>query len=322
VTGIGSLPGTDPSDAVALVFDELAELPHLPELPQRGPGAEMIGRSAALLLDLPVEMPATTWTFAPRPGRDLQRARDLLARDLDALEERADGYTGPLKVQIAGPWTLAAAIELRGGHKVVSDPGAVRDLTASLAEGARAHLADVLRRVPGVDVVLQLDEPGLPAVLAGRVPTPSGYGTVPAVEAPVVRQALTDVLIAAPERSRVVHCCASDVPIPLLQEAGADAIALDRSLVTRAQYDDLGAVVDAGVSLWLGVVSPGVRYVVARDAVAGLWRELGFATAQLAADVVVTPTCGLANDSWDDARAALAALRDVGKSLRELAELS
>ena len=36
----------------------------------------------------------------------------MLAHDLDALEEAADGYRGPLKIQVCGPWTLAATIEL------------------------------------------------------------------------------------------------------------------------------------------------------------------------------------------------------------------
>lgn len=55
-TGIGSLPGTDIVEAVKYVFGELPALPHLPELPARGPGADMIGRSAAFLTDLPVEL--------------------------------------------------------------------------------------------------------------------------------------------------------------------------------------------------------------------------------------------------------------------------
>ena len=182
VTGIGSLPGTDPVEAARLVFGELPEFPHLPELPARGAGAEMIGRSAALLVDLPAEIVPSGWQLAAHPGRDLRRAVDFLARDLDALHEQADGYSGPLKLQVAGPWTLAAAIELPSGHKIVTDRGATRDLAESLAEGVRAYVADVLRRVPGASVVVQLDEPSLPAVLAGSVPTPSGWGSVPAVE--------------------------------------------------------------------------------------------------------------------------------------------
>ena len=102
--------------------------------------------------------------------------------DLDALEEFTQGYEGPLKVQAVGPWTLAAALELRGGEAVLGDPGACRDLAGSLAEGLRAHLADVRRRVPGAEVVLQLDEPSLTAVLRGRVRTASGYRTYRAVD--------------------------------------------------------------------------------------------------------------------------------------------
>src|SRR5206468_11351663 len=60
-----------------------------------------------------------------------------------------------------------------------------------------AHVAEVSRRVPGARVIVQLDEPSLLAVLAGRIPTPSGFGTVPAVEEPKplgvgIRPASTD----------------------------------------------------------------------------------------------------------------------------------
>jgi cobalamin-independent methionine synthase catalytic subunit len=319
VTAIGSLPGTDPHDAAAVVFGELPEFPHLPELPQRGPGAEMIGRGAALLVDLPVEIVAPGWALASRPGSDLRRARDYLARDLDALEERADGYSGALKVQAAGPWTLAANVELPNGHKVVSDPGAVRDLSASLTEGLAQHLADIVARVPSAELVLQLDEPSLPAVLAGAVPTPSGYGTVRAADPVVVRQVLADVLAAAAPGGRVVHCCAADVPIALVHEAGADALALDERLLAPAQYDDLGAAVDAGMSLWCGVVELDAGYDRSRDTVATMWRNLGFALSEIPQRVVATPRCGLADLTGEQARRVLAVLRDVGASLRELA---
>src|ERR1700712_3767395 len=51
-TAIGSMPGTDPAGAAAVVFGELPDFPHLPELPARGVGADMLGRTAALLVDL------------------------------------------------------------------------------------------------------------------------------------------------------------------------------------------------------------------------------------------------------------------------------
>jgi hypothetical protein len=318
VTGLGSLPGTDPAEAAALVLGELPALPHLPELPARGPGADLLGRGAALLVDLPVELVPSGWRLTARPGRDVRRARDLLAWDLDALEKAAAGWVGPLKVQAAGPWTLAAGVELPNGHTVLSDPGAVRDLAASLAEGIRVHVATVQARVPGAVPVVQLDEPTLPAVLAARIATPSGYGTVRVPERTVVEQVLRDVLAVADEGARVVHCCAPDVPVALLQAAGADAIALDAALLDTAAYDDLGAAVDAGVALWLGVL-PGTDSPVSldqlRERVRRLWSALGFAPAQLASSVVPTPACGLAGASPSYVRRAMSLLRDLGQVL-------
>ena len=296
-TGIGSLPGIDPTEAARLVFGELPDLPHLPELPARGPGAELIGRGGALLVDLPVEIVPSGWRLTAHHGRDGRRARDLLAWDLDALEDAAEGYAGPLKLQAVGPWTFAANLELPSGHRVVSDHGATRDLAESLAEGLRRHLDEVQRRVPGARLVLQLDEPSLPAVLGGRVATPSGYGTVRSVEAAVVEQTLGDVLSAGGDGGRVVHCCAPDVPIALLARAGADALAVDAALLTTAAYDALGEAVDAGLSLWLGVL-PGSDASVsldrARSAATSLWSALGFAPGDAAARLVPTPACGLA----------------------------
>lgn len=318
VTGIGSMPGLDLADTVATVFGELPDLPFLPELPARGPGADMIGRSATLLVDLPVEIVSTGWRLAAHGGRDLRRALDTMARDLDALEEQADGYIGPLKVQAIGPWTLAAELELRTGHRMISDHGAVRDLIESLAEGLRVHLAQVTRRVPGAVPVLQIDEPALPAVLSGRIPTPSGYGTVRSVDRVVAEQGLRTVLEVAAPGARVVHCCAADVPLRLLHGAGAQAVSLDATLLTTDSYDDLATMVDAGVSLWLGVLpaldtAPSLD--AARRAVRALWGDLGFSRSELAASVVPTPTCGLAGSTPQDARRLLRVLRDVGRSL-------
>jgi hypothetical protein len=315
-TGIGSLPGTDIVEALKLVLGELPDLPYLPELPDRGPGADLVGRGAGLLVDLPVELYAGRWRMAMRPGRDARRTADLRERDLDALTEHASGYTGPLKVQAAGPWTLAAHLELRSGWPVLRDHGAVRDLAASLGEGLRGYVAEVAARVPGARPLLQLDEPSLPAVLAGRVPTPSGWGTLPAVE----KATATDVLGAVIEAAGVpvvVHCCAPGVPVGLVREAGAVAVALDLSLLE--DLDPLGEALDAGFGLLAGAVpalgdAPPQAGQIA-DRVRDLWRRLGLPEERCAAQVVVTQACGLAGATPDRARAVLAACRDAGRRL-------
>ncbi len=231
-TGIGSLPGTDIREAMRLVLGELPDLPHVPELPARGPGADLIGRAAGLLVDMPVDLQPAGWRLVDRPSADERRARSLLGEDLDAAEEFAGQQDGPFKVQVAGPWTLSASLELSRGERALHDPGAVRDIVASLAEGVATLLMDVRKRLPHADVLLQIDEPSLPAVLRGRVPTQSGYGTLRSVEPNVVRDGLRSVLDAAgPEVTALVHCCAPDIPIPLLRAAGAAVISLDLTAV-------------------------------------------------------------------------------------------
>ncbi|MFF5208839.1 methionine synthase [Streptosporangium sp. NPDC000396] len=319
-TGVGSHPGEDHAEAVRVVFGELPALPYLPELPARGVGADMIGRGASLLVDLPVEVQPSGWRFADRPGRDFKRARDHLKRDLDALEEAAQGYEGPFKIQAAGPWTLAGAIELRHGDKTLADSGAVRDLAESFAEGLAAHVADVRRRVPGASaIVVQLDEPGLPGVLSGTVPTASGFGRLPAVDAPIAADRLRSVLPA--DAFTIVHCCAPDVPFDVLRKAGVRGVSLDASLLKRRDEDAIGEAIEARTAFFLGVV-PGVDSrlpdvgVVARPAVK-LWRRLGFSSATLAHQVVLTPACGLAGASPAYAKAALAKCREAARVLRD-----
>jgi hypothetical protein len=193
-TGLGPFPGTDPLEAARIVFSELPGLPFLPELPARGVGADPVGRTAGLLADLHVEVGAGVWRFVPRGGRDEQRARTTLMTDLDALEEAAEGYQGPFKLRIVGPWSLAASIELGKGEKALADPGAVRDVAASLAEGLTRHVADIRRRISGVSrFVVELDEPFLPAVLAGELATASGWGRLRSYEQAAVEGGLRQV---------------------------------------------------------------------------------------------------------------------------------
>jgi hypothetical protein len=317
---VGSYPGEDPAEALRVVLGELPDLPHLPELPARGPGADLVGRTAALLVDLPVELRPSGWRFADGPGRDLRRAYDHLARDLDTLEELAGSYQGPFKIQVCGPWTLAASIELGYGDRALRDPGAVRDLIASLAEGAAGHVAEVRSRVPGAVVLPQFDEPLLPSVLAGTVPTASGFGRLPAVEEQVAEDGLRAVIADA---DAVVHCCAPNVPYGLLRRAGATAISLDAGLVPKRDDDAIGEAIEAGVGLFLGVV-PGVDRELpdlkaTAEPVRELWRRLGFSPERLAEQVLLTPACGLAGASPGYVRTALARCREAARMLYEAA---
>jgi methionine synthase II (cobalamin-independent) len=322
------MPGTDPVEAAAVVVGELPDFPHLPELPKRGLGADIVGRTAALLVDLAVEVVPSAYRVTVRPGGDHRTAVDHLRRDLDAFEEAVEGVRpGLVKVQLAGPWTLASEIELPRGHRVMTDPGALRDFTESLTEGLTRHVAEIHKRT-GAEVVVQFDEPSMPAVLAGALSTPSGLSTVPAVATPDARDILAQVIDAARAATNqqvIVHCCAPRPPVTLFREAGADAIALDATLLegTPAVFtDQLGEAWDSGCVFLLGLVPstapsrPLSLHAAARPALS-LVDRLGFPRSILAERALPTPTCGFADATMSWTRRALELARDLGKAFVE-----
>jgi hypothetical protein len=330
------MPGTDPSEAMRVVAGELPDFPHLPELPDRGPGADLTGRTASLLVEIPVEVTPRGWRLAERPGRDLARARTMLSSDLDVMEEVLDGFRGPLKIQLCGPWTLAATLELpRTLNVAIADPGAVADLTASLAEGAAAHVTEVAKRVPGARLVVQLDEPALSAVAGGEVPTASGLSRIAPVEPDVLRERLARV-IASTGKYTVVHSCSTAVPFGIIRAAGAGALSFDLSQLRRGEEDAVAEAAEAGLGLLTGVipvfgsvpapartVAPGDGSAEARQAaerVISLWRRLGLPLETCPEQAVITPACGLAGASPAQARAALTRCREAGSMLAELIE--
>ncbi|MBM9468173.1 uroporphyrinogen decarboxylase/cobalamine-independent methonine synthase family protein [Nakamurella leprariae] len=352
------MPGTDPMEAARIVAGELPELPHLVELPARGVGADLIGRAVGVMVDIPAEVVPSGWRLSRRPGIDTRRAVDMLAWDLDAAEAAFAGAPG-LKVQVCGPWSLAASLELPSGNRAVTDDGAVDDLAASLTEGLRLHVAELRRRLGDLPIVVQFDEPSLPAVLGGRLPTASGFGTHRPVEPQRVSEVLAAVLAPLAGHPTVAHCCARDVPITLLREAGFEAISLDVTALRTgaAALDPLGEAIEAGTVLLAGLVpsvrpapaslsaprGPGASSDAVRPGDGGtadgdadgaapvplrplaapllaIWDRLGFRRQDLAQRVVPTPTCGLAGASPAWARTALGRVRELARALQELPE--
>jgi methionine synthase II (cobalamin-independent) len=328
-TGIGSMPGEDAPayrDAVKIVLDELPDLPHVPELPGRGPHAGLTGRTLAVVADLGADLQPAGWRLTGHSGPvgvDHRRARSMLAQDLDTVEEQMQGWSGRLKTQVAGPWTLAATVERPRGDRVLADFGARHELAEALAEGLRGHVADLRRRVPGAELVVQLDEPALPAVLAGAVPTASGLHRHRSVDPAGASAALEEVLAAVRDAGAtpVVHCCARDVPVALLAGAGAEGVSVDLDVLAAGAHDDLATLLEEGRPVLLGVVpttapSAEVPAGAVVERVLRFLDMLGLDPAT-AGSLVLTPSCGLAaaGDRW--ARTALATCRAAAADLRD-----
>ncbi|MEE3852679.1 vitamin-B12 independent methionine synthase [Gordonia sp. LSe1-13] len=320
-TGVGSMPGTDPREAAAVVNGEL-DLAHLVELPARGIGADMVGRMAAILIDLPMD--ADTWGYrlAARGSGAARSARDFLRVDFDAVEELWDtaGFVGtarPFKIQVAGPFTLSASVELPTGHKVLRDRGAVRDVVASTAEGIGELVAEVTRRL-GAEVIVQIDEPMIGQVIDGTVPPLTRFDTIPAVPVVEVADALRG-LVEQVGRPALVHSCAP-VRWDLIQRMRGVGWSLDLTTTTTEDLDGLGNLLDRGDLLVAGVVPAvtaerRVRAESVAQRLAGLTDRIGLDRKVLAQSVIVSPTCGLAGADPGWAKAALAICAAAGELL-------
>ena len=321
-TGIGSWPDTDLREAVVTVRDQLATgLPYLPELPARGPGADMIGRAAGLLEGLSVDLQPSGWRITERPGRDAARTAAYWRQDLDELAEAYDGYTGALKLSVTGPWTLAANVRTSRGELLIGDPGARRDVAQSLTDGIGGLITRVRGLIPGAQLTVQIDEPSLPGVLQGALKTSSGFGRIPAID----RVEAVDVLRAVVEHVRAqdarcaLHCCATDNPLPVLRESRPDALAVDTTVLGPRGWEGLAVAAEQDIELWFGAVptlaEPERASTIAAH-IAEQWTRVGMPLASLA-DAVVSPTCGLAGLSPAQARARHTSAVDAAKALTD-----
>lgn len=324
-TGVGSWPGSSARQAAEIVVGELHRLPHLVELPERGVGADLIGRAGALLVDIAIDTVPRGYRIATGRRSVTRRAVSLLDEDIDALEEAWEtaglrGGDRVVKVQAPGPVTLAAHLELPGGHRAITDNGAVRDLTRSLAEGVAVLRAQLARRLEAA-VVVQFDEPSLPAALAGRLTGVTSFSPVHPVDESVVVQ-LLDECVAVVGGEVAVHCCATGLPWKVLQRSAIAAVSVDVQALTAADLDGVGEFVESGRTVLLGAVptvvsGPELSVRQVATTVAEVTDRLGFARAVLRDRIGVTPACGLATAKPAWARRSIELAQQAADALAE-----
>ncbi|KQR03571.1 hypothetical protein ASF72_09040 [Arthrobacter sp. Leaf141] len=327
-TALGPWPGDDPLEATRIIRGELGS-PHLPflaELPDRGVGSDALGRTATLLEELAVDVQPYGWRLVDRPGKDHRRAVSALSTDINILADvvgAEDTSAAEIKVQLVGPMSLAAGLHLHNGERALLDYGARRDLAASLAAGVGAYLARVSAAVPGARLVVQVDEPDIAAVLAGSIPTSSGYRTLRAVAASEARESwrvVLDSLRLAGAAEIVVSVPEIEAPFDQILAAGADGIAVPMKALTNRQWEQLAGAVEAGKRLWAGVLDPSAELPRTAECVERVWRpwrQLGLPAAALAG-VRVTPSAGAQARTPAQATAVLGRLTQVADGLNQL----
>ena len=344
VSGHGPWPGRerDELEAQQIVLGDLAELPggvdpvpFLTQLSERGPGADAVGRTAAMLAGMPVELGPHGWKLADHEGMDVRRADALLREDLGALAIAAHGHTGPLALEVVGPWTLAATLWSARGDRVLADAGARREVSEALAEGVRAHVAGVREQLPGLGaVVVQVAEPQLGAVHAGVLPTFSGYSRLRSVSGPDIVEGLRPVVDAVHDAgaTAVLHLGETWNGIAPAVLAGADAVGLDVGSLgspslpgwDERAWELVARATEKGVALWAGLPPAQVSQCAGPmlgDLVrtgAEPWRRIGLPASGLeSVTLLASPRRTLA--STDAHRAELANLGRVAEALAERA---
>lgn len=339
-TAFGEWPGADPVESTRVVRGELGD-PHLPflvELPQRGPGADPVGRSASLLVDLFVDVQPHGWRLVERPGKDHRRAASLMTQDLNALADVVGAEERPgraLKISLRGPLSLAANLYLHNGERALSDAGARRDLLQSVAAGVGQYVARAAASAPGARITVQVDEPEIAAILAGAIPTASGYRTlrsVPAAEVQGSWQQLIGAVTAAGAETVFALPRAeasgplrpgTQSPFELARAAGAQGMALAAEALQARDWEAIAEAVENGHRIWLGLLAapvnggqlPQVSALVER--VLRPWRKLGLSLQDLPA-LRLTPAAGLAGTAPATARQVLTRLTGTAAALDQV----
>ncbi|WP_343038026.1 hypothetical protein [Arthrobacter wenxiniae] len=359
-TMLGPWPGTDPAEAdkVSLGVFTPAHLPSLPELPARGIGSDAVGRTAGLLVELPVDVQPYGWRFTDRPGNDHRRAVSALSTDINVLADvagAAELELPELKLQVVGPVSLAAAIHLHYGERALRDHGARRDVAQSLSAGLAQHAGRVRAAVPGAALTLQIDEPEVARALAGTIPTASGYRTLRSVPASELRQTWTALVaearaagfariainLARPHAEAAEAGPAETGPaetgpggtksaetafwrkaLKLALECGIDAVAVPLDQLDTGHWEQLAGAIESGMGVWAGTVParPGQAPPSYPALVERIMRPWrGLGLPESSLEALrITPEAGLAGVSPAEARAIVNSTLDVAAALNDL----
>ncbi len=324
VTGIGSLPGTDPRAAVRFVAEASPAVPFWPQLPQRCERERVIEQGLVGIEDL-LERRWAAYGYEVKSGRLGELEARLQTGDPRLDEDHAAGFFAfekalavgdfrravAVKGQVEGPITLAFYL-LDRGRPLVHDVGF---LDACARHVANLALWQIERLRPaGLPVLLFLDEPALCLAKAA--------GVAENHFASLLRDLLTTLRGAGAVAG--LHCCAG-VSFPLMLQANPDILSFDAhaglerfcaNRSARAFMRDGGQVAFGLVPTWSRLDGLTAESLFFRWLHAA--RETGD-LRQLARHSLVTATCGLGLLDHTAARAAFDIARRIACLLERIA---
>lgn len=316
-------------------------VPFIPLYPSH-PHFTLTARTLGTLVDLGFEEGPHGWKLSSHRGLDAQRVLRALEDQYEALSIAAHGTSTPLTVSVLGPWTLASQLWLNHGDRVLADHGAVRDVASALGEGLSHLVARIGQLVPGVSVHVQVDETNIASVLAGVVPTFSGYSRLPRVEPSVAIEALQRTLRPVMAQAGVtVHTGESWVGIPTAARAIEEltgvssqgeqtrpALGVNLGAWNEQVWESIATCVERGIGFHGALPAPqesscaGVDIRGLGDVLATNWQRIGLPVSGLT-DVSIgyqhTAATSIATGSVDDARGKVHTLIKTAEYVAEKA---
>jgi len=313
-TSAGSLPHLDRHEAIAFVLDRTPLLPAAPTLPGIDPLELMIPQSLWGVTGVRVSDDGTI--SVPDPGV-LDPEAPLADRGLDARPfaswrcflDAVSGRRGPIKLQLTGPITVGLALIDAG----VADLTAFAVAAAAVSTRAQDLLALADARAPAVERIVVFDEPGL---VGGLRPDLRLSGDQ-------VVDLLSGALASIEHGSRTgVHLC-GPTDWRLVLQAGPDLVSMPVGAGVVDAAGALGAFLEReGSVIWGAVPADGPLGEHAGPywrRLAAEWSELveaGCDATLLRDQALVSPVCGLAMHTVDQADRVFDLCHQLGERIR------
>ncbi len=303
-TAVGSLPHVDPKAAAELSLRRHPSLPAIPSLPMRSPWESMLGQAIAGLDGVTISEGRIA-LVGSGPALDAVPETDLdhdAFGGMRAFIEVAGRRTEPVKWQVTGPVTLGLGL-LHAGLPVTK-----AFAISEVAVTARVKSLDAVLSAafPEAPQLMVLDEPGLTGMAH------PGFPLEPRHVVDLLATAL-----GATTATAGVHCCGS-TDWSVIDQAGPAVLSIpaDHGAIRSG-----GALADflarGGRIAWGAIPTDGPRAdSVDRywRALAAVWCELvrgGCDPVRLRTQAIVTPECGLAPHTVEQADQVLGLTQEI-----------
>jgi len=325
-TAIGSMPHTDASEPCRLVVKYLPHIPCWPQLPRRSPKENMYLQFSDGFPGLVAEGNRLRIEVGADLDAGLERLLTNSSGDLDVYQIDPDHAAGlyalpafipqatTLKGQITGPVSLGLCITDAHNRGIVYDDTLAEALARFLKLKARWQ-EEFLRRIARTTIIF-VDEPYLTSLGTAFV----------ALSNETVTGLLIEVLSGL-NGLKGIHCCGS-TDWSLLLNTPIDIISFDayNYADSFACYPtEVKSFLERGGNIAWGIV-PNDEEALEKESVPSLYDRLGEAIApftrngipfrQVAAQGLLTPSCGLASLSPEAAVRALEMLSELSARIR------